>query len=72
MKRLRNLLHWIVHSWQVQIAGSLILLVTTFYGYQTSLHHGLRGIVILHAIGTIPNIIQAFESAEKGINKGED
>lgn len=72
MSRITDLLRWIVNSWEVQLAGGLILLVTTFYYYenQTALHHGFRGLVILHIIGTIPDLIQALERTEKGLEKG--
>lgn len=71
MKSIIRLLHWIVNSWEIQLVGGVILMITTFYGYQTSLHHGFRGLIILHIIGTIPDLIQALERTKRGLEKGD-
>ena len=66
--KLKRFLDWVVNSWEIQLTGGLVLLISTFYyGEQTSLHHGFRGLLVLHIIGTLPNLIQAIERINKGI-----
>ena len=59
---------WLTHNHYIQLAAGIILLISVLTDL-LHIHVGLIGIGISHVLGAIPNIVQAAERVEKGVDK---